>query len=126
MQEVRRDLVRCRVSRLLPEEGVDVAGLAKDHVIADVKRLDKGLEVDKPVSQLQVHVGDHASWIGIGNEEFGNVIGPVEAPHERLAEGPFLERELGSRKQGKIGALAGCVMVSLCQREQGNKLRDVG
>ena len=50
-QQVRRDLVCRGAAHSLPEEGVKVVCLAKDHVLLDVKCLCKGFKMDQPPLQ---------------------------------------------------------------------------
>ena len=47
-QQVRRSLVYCGAARSLSEEGVEVVGLTKGRVLADVKCLYKGFKMEQP------------------------------------------------------------------------------
>lgn len=93
-----RDLVCCGASNLLPEESAEITDLAKYRAVTYVKYLGEGLDVKKPSGQLQVGVDDPAFRVGFGDKEVGNALGAAEAPHNRLAGGPFLRREVSGRE----------------------------
>ncbi len=75
-QELCRGLVRRGAPLPLPEQGVEVVGLAERGSFPDVKCLGQSLKMEQATSQLRVGVGDSALGVGIGNKEVGDSLGP--------------------------------------------------
>ena len=123
-QEMGRRLLRRAAPLSLPEERVEVVGLAQDRTLPHVERLADGLQMEEPPRQLQVRVCDVAVRILWRHEAIYDVLRPLQPPYHWRVFVAFARHEVGSREPDSSRALARRIVVPLGRREQRDEFAD--